>query len=79
MIQMKSNVAFTKRLMGLLDGTEFPKLRIDEIMEQFVVGEIDLGYWKCDEIYTLCTNQEALENTSVTDFQELFTLQNNNF
>ena len=34
---------------------------------------------KCDEIYALCTDQEALENTSVTDFQELFTLQNNNF
>ncbi len=31
------------------------------------------------EFDLLCTNQEALENTSVTDFQELFTLQNNNF
>ena len=34
---------------------------------------------KCEEIYALCTDQEALENTTVTDFQELFTLQNNNF
>ena len=34
---------------------------------------------KCDEIYALCTDQEALEKTTVTDFQELFTLQNNNF
>ena len=34
---------------------------------------------KCDEIYALCTDQDALEKTTVTDFQELFTVQNNNF
>ena len=51
------------------------------VLEQKFMSNLKITFdaAKCDEIYTLCTNQEALENTSVTDFQELFTLQNNNF
>jgi 2-methylcitrate dehydratase len=51
------------------------------VLEQKFMSNLKITFdaAKCDEIYTLCTNQDALENTSVTDFQELFTLQNNNF
>ena len=51
------------------------------VLEQKFMSNLKITFdaAKCDEIYTLCTNQGALENTSVTDFQELFTLQNNNF
>jgi 2-methylcitrate dehydratase len=51
------------------------------VLEQKFMSNLKITFdaAKCDEIYTLCSNQEALENTSVTDFQELFTLQNNNF
>ena len=34
---------------------------------------------KTDKIYNLCTNQNELENISVTDFQELFSVELNNF
>lgn len=34
---------------------------------------------KTDKIYHLCTNQNELENISVTDFQELFSVELNNF
>ena len=51
------------------------------VLEQKFMSNLKITFDanKCDEIYALCTDQEALENTSVTDFQELFTLQNNNF
>ena len=51
------------------------------VLEQKFMSNLKITFdaAKCDEIYALCTDQEALENTSVTDFQELFTLQNNNF
>ena len=51
------------------------------VLEQKFMSNLKITYdaAKCDEIYALCTDQEALEKTTVTDFQELFTLQNNNF
>ena len=41
--------------------------------------EITFDSEKCDEIYNLCINQKDLENTSVLDFQKLFSLENNIF
>jgi len=29
---------------------------------------------RCQNIYSICLDQKTLENTSVTDFQELFVL-----
>jgi 2-methylcitrate dehydratase len=51
------------------------------VLEQKFMSNLKITFdaTRCDEIYSLCTDQEALENTTVTDFQELFTLQNNNF
>ena len=41
--------------------------------------EITYDSDKCEEIYQLCIDQEKLESTSVTDFQELFAVDTNNF
>ena len=41
--------------------------------------EITYGTDKCAEIYNLCTKQKDLENISVTDFQDLFAVDTNNF
>ena len=60
--------------------TAFNPKNIFDKNEKFISNlKITFDATRCDEIYSLCTDQEALENTTVTDFQELFTLQNNNF
>ena len=51
------------------------------VLEQKFMKNLQITYddQKCDEIYKLCTDQQKLEETSVTNFQELFTLKTNNF
>jgi 2-methylcitrate dehydratase len=45
------------------------------VLEQKFLNNSD----KCAEIYNLCTKQKDLENISVTDFQDLFAVDTNNF
>ena len=51
------------------------------VLEQKFKNNLEITYDsdKCEEIYQLCINQEKLESTSVTDFQELFAVDTNNF
>ena len=51
------------------------------VLEQKFLKNLQITYdaTKSNKIYSLCTNQEELENTSVTDFQELFAVESNNF
>ena len=51
------------------------------VLEQKFKNNLEITYDsdKCDEIYQLCIDQEKLESTSVTDFQELFAVDTNNF
>ena len=51
------------------------------VLEQKFKNNLEIIYDsdKCEEIYQLCINQEKLESTSVTDFQELFAVDTNNF
>jgi len=51
------------------------------VLEKKFLNNLQITYTqdKCEEIYSLCTNQKKLENTSVTDFQELFAVESNNF
>ena len=51
------------------------------VLEQKFKNNLEITYDsnKCEEIYQLCINQEKLESTSVTDFQELFAIDTNNF
>jgi 2-methylcitrate dehydratase len=51
------------------------------VLEQKFLKNLQITYDanKSNKIYSLCTNQEELENTSVTDFQELFAVESNNF
>ena len=51
------------------------------VLEQKFKNNLEITYDsnKCEEIYQLCINQEKLESTSVTDFQELFAVDTNKF
>ncbi len=51
------------------------------VLEQKFKNNLEITYDsdKCEEIYQLCIDQEKLESTSVTDFQELFAVDTNNF
>ncbi|MDA0345286.1 MAG: bifunctional 2-methylcitrate dehydratase/aconitate hydratase [Proteobacteria bacterium] len=51
------------------------------VLEQKFLKNLEITFdsQKCEEIYTLCTDQYSLENITVTDFQELFSLKENNF
>jgi len=51
------------------------------VLEQKFLKNLQITYDsdKCEQIYSLCTNQDDLENISVTEFQELFTVDANNF
>ena len=51
------------------------------VLQQKFLKNLQITYdaTKSNKIYSLCTNQEELENTSVTDFQELFAVESNNF
>jgi 2-methylcitrate dehydratase len=51
------------------------------VLEQKFLNNLEITYDtdKCAEIYNLCTNQKDLENISVTDFQDLFAVDTNNF
>ncbi|MDB4661618.1 bifunctional 2-methylcitrate dehydratase/aconitate hydratase [Gammaproteobacteria bacterium] len=51
------------------------------VLEQKFLKNLEITFdsQKCEEIYTLCTDQNSLENITVTDFQELFSLKENNF
>ena len=51
------------------------------VLEQKFLKNLQITYDanKSNKIYSLCTNHEELENTSVTDFQELFAVESNNF
>ena len=51
------------------------------VLEQKFKNNLEITYDsdKSKEIYQLCIDQEKLESTSVTDFQELFTVDTNNF
>jgi 2-methylcitrate dehydratase len=51
------------------------------VLEKKFLNNLQITYTqdKCEEIYSLCTNQQKLENTSVIDFQELFAVESNNF
>jgi 2-methylcitrate dehydratase len=51
------------------------------VLEKKFFNNLQITYTqdKCEEIYSLCTNQQKLENTSVIDFQELFAVESNNF
>jgi 2-methylcitrate dehydratase len=51
------------------------------VLEQKFLKNLEISYdsEKCDEIYTLCTDQKKLENTSVIEFQELLSKKQNNF
>jgi 2-methylcitrate dehydratase len=51
------------------------------VLEQKFMNNLNITYdaQKCDEIFKLCTDQHKLEETSVTDFQKLFTKETNNF
>ena len=51
------------------------------MLEKKFLNNLQITYTqdKCEEIYSLCTNQQKLENTSVIDFQELFAVESNNF
>ncbi len=51
------------------------------VLEQKFLKNLEITFdsQKCEEIYTLCTDQYSLENITVTDFQELFLLKENNF
>ena len=51
------------------------------VLEQKFLKNLQITYdaTKSNKISSLCTNQEELENTSVTDFQELFAVESNNF
>ena len=51
------------------------------VLEQKFKNNLEITYDsdKCEEIYQLCIDQEKLESTSVTDFQELFAVDTNDF
>jgi 2-methylcitrate dehydratase len=51
------------------------------VLEQKFKNNLEITYDsdKSEEIYQLCIDQEKLESTSVTDFQELFAVDANNF
>jgi 2-methylcitrate dehydratase len=51
------------------------------VLEQKFLNNLEITYDpdKCAEIYNLCTKQKDLENISVTDFQDLFAVDTNNF
>jgi 2-methylcitrate dehydratase len=51
------------------------------VLEQKFLKNLEITYDsdKCAEIYNLCTKQKDLENISVTDFQDLFAVDTNNF
>ena len=51
------------------------------VLEQKFKNNLEITYDsdKCEEIYQLCIDQEKLESTSVTDFQELFAVDANDF
>jgi 2-methylcitrate dehydratase len=51
------------------------------VLEQKFKNNLEITYdsEKSEEIYQLCIDQEKLESTSVTDFQELFAVDTNNF
>ena len=51
------------------------------VLEQKFKNNLEITYDsdKCEEICQLCIDQEKLESTSVTDFQELFAVDTNNF
>ena len=51
------------------------------VLEKKFLSNLEITYSKekCSKIYSLCTNQQELENTSVIDFQELLTVETNNF
>ena len=51
------------------------------VLEQKFLKNLEITYDSktCEEIYRLCTNQKDLENTSVIEFQELFSKKDNNF
>jgi 2-methylcitrate dehydratase len=51
------------------------------VLEQKFLKNLEITYGtdKCAEIYNLCTKQKDLENISVTDFQDLFAVDTNNF
>ena len=51
------------------------------VLEQKFKNNLEITYDsdKSEEIYQLCIDQEKLESTSVTDFQELFAVDTNNF
>ena len=51
------------------------------VLEQKFKNNLEITYDsdKCEEIYQLCIDQEKLETTSVTDFQELFAVDTNDF
>ena len=51
------------------------------VLEQKFLKNLEITYGtdKCVEIYNLCTKQKDLENISVTDFQDLFAVDTNNF
>ena len=51
------------------------------VLEQKFKNNLEITYDsdKCEEIYQLCIDQEKLESTSVTEFQELFAVDTNNF
>jgi 2-methylcitrate dehydratase len=51
------------------------------VLEQKFKNNLEITYDsdKSEEIYQLCIDQEKLESTSVTDFQELFAVDTNDF